>query len=284
MPRVARGRELSPGSPLAGLPGIGPVRARALADAGLATVLDLLLELPFRREDRARFASVADLVPGGPPLTVAGTVAAARLVRTRRHGFSIFEATLEDGSGSVGLIFYNQPWLARWMSPGSTGVRARTGRDETAGRPRVAPRGGGARRRGRRRALRRTRRPDLPLAPGTAAARPPKARRAGPSTRRAPLLPERLAARPRPRAGAAVPRGLPAGGALPRERGRGPRTRQLWEDRTSPHLRTARLRGAPRVPGRARASGGASAGGAPRPESRRTPRCDAGWRRSFRSR
>lgn len=119
MPRVGRGREpLSLDSPLAGTFGIGPARARALADAGLANVRDLLLELPLRHEDRARFASVADLVPGGPPLTLSGTVVDARLVRTRRRGFSVFEATLEDGSGTVGLVFYNQPWLARWLTQG----------------------------------------------------------------------------------------------------------------------------------------------------------------------
>ena len=90
MPRVARGRDpLSPLSPLADLAGVGPARARALAEAGLATVLDLLLELPGRHEDRARFGRVADLVPGGPPLTLSGKIGAARLVRTRRRGFSI---------------------------------------------------------------------------------------------------------------------------------------------------------------------------------------------------
>lgn len=120
MPRAPRARDpLTPSTPLAGLTGIGPARARTLADAGLATVLDLLLDLPVRHDDRARFARVADLVPGGDPLTLAGTVANARLARTRRRGFSIFEATLEDGSGSVGLVFYNQPWLARWVVPGA---------------------------------------------------------------------------------------------------------------------------------------------------------------------
>ncbi len=120
MPRPARGREpLGPETALTGLPGIGPVRARALADAGLASVLDLLLELPVRHEDRARFARVADLVAGGPPLTLSGSISVARLVRTRRRGFSIFEATLEDESGSVDLVFYSQPWLARWLTPGA---------------------------------------------------------------------------------------------------------------------------------------------------------------------
>ncbi|MBI5446712.1 MAG: hypothetical protein HY900_36520, partial [Deltaproteobacteria bacterium] len=119
MPRIGRGRiPLSLQSPLAGTPGIGPARGKALASAGLTTVLDLLLELPLRREDRARFASVADLVPGGPPLTLAGTVIEARLVRTRRRGFSIYEASLEDESGQVDLVFYNQPWLARWLTAG----------------------------------------------------------------------------------------------------------------------------------------------------------------------
>jgi ATP-dependent DNA helicase RecG len=119
MPRVGRGRDpLSVESLLAGTPGIGPVRARALATAGLKTVLDLLLELPLRREDRARFACIADLVPGGPPLTLSGKVVEARLVRTRRHGFSIYEAILEDESGQVGLVFYSQPWLARWLTVG----------------------------------------------------------------------------------------------------------------------------------------------------------------------
>ena len=119
MPRVGRGREpLSLDSSLAGTPGIGPARARALAEGGLSTILDLLTELPLRREDRARFASIADLVPGGPAVTLSGTVVDTRLVRTRRRGFSIYEGTLEDESGRVGLVFYNQPWLARWLTPG----------------------------------------------------------------------------------------------------------------------------------------------------------------------
>ena len=120
MPRAARGRDpVTPWTPLSALPGIGPARARALGDAGLLTALDLLLELPVRHEDRSRFSRVADLVADGPPLTVAGTVTAARLVRTRRRGFSIYEASLEDESGAVGLVFYSQPWLARWLTPGA---------------------------------------------------------------------------------------------------------------------------------------------------------------------
>jgi ATP-dependent DNA helicase RecG len=49
---------------------------------------------------------------------VKGTVLSARLIRTRRRGFTIFEAILDDGTGSVRLVFFNQPYLARWLTPG----------------------------------------------------------------------------------------------------------------------------------------------------------------------
>src|ERR1019366_790683 len=103
--------------PLANLPGIGAARARELAEAGVETALDLLLHLPFRYEDRTRIAPIAALVPEGPATTVKGTVLSARLIRTRRRGFTIFEAILDDGSGPLRLVFFNQPYLQRWLLP-----------------------------------------------------------------------------------------------------------------------------------------------------------------------
>ncbi len=118
--------------PLDALKGIGPARARDLASSGVETPLDLLLHLPFRYEDRSRLARIADLAPGSPAATVGGTVLSARLVRTRRPGFTIFEAVLDDGTASARLVFFNQPWLARWMTPGTRlfvfGAPGETGR------------------------------------------------------------------------------------------------------------------------------------------------------------
>ncbi len=91
-----------------------------MAEAGVETALDLLLHLPFRYEDRTRIAPIAALVPEGPAVTVKGEVLSARLIRTRRRGFTIFEAILDDGSGTVRLVFFNQPYLARWLVPGKT--------------------------------------------------------------------------------------------------------------------------------------------------------------------
>jgi ATP-dependent DNA helicase RecG len=90
--------------------GLGPARARGLREAGLLTVEDLLLHLPARYEDRTAFLPIAALVPGVRG-TVRGRVRSAVLRRTRVRGLTIFEALIEDGSGAIRAIFFNQPWL-----------------------------------------------------------------------------------------------------------------------------------------------------------------------------
>jgi len=88
-------------------------QVKAVGAAGLETVEDLLLYLPFRYEDRRRFETLSGLVVDGPPATLSVVVASTKLIRTRRRGFSIFEAMLEDESGKRRAVWYNQPFLAR---------------------------------------------------------------------------------------------------------------------------------------------------------------------------
>jgi len=98
--------------------GVGPRRAEKLAAQGVSVVEDLLYYLPFRYEDRRSFASIAELKPGGAPCTIEAEVSTSKLIRTRRRGFTIFEARLTDGSGSVRGVWYNQPYLARLLVKG----------------------------------------------------------------------------------------------------------------------------------------------------------------------
>lgn len=105
-------------TPLRYLKGVGPRRAEALFEAGLATVEDLLYVLPFRWEDRSAFARVATVVPDGAVVTLDVRVVSSRLIRTRRAGFTIFEAEVADDSGSLRCVWYNQPFLARVVVPG----------------------------------------------------------------------------------------------------------------------------------------------------------------------
>ncbi len=104
------------------LKGVGPRRAESLRKLGLCTVEDLLYVLPFRYEDRRAFARVTDLVPFGSETTLDVRIARARLIRTRRPGFTLFEAVLEDATGSVRALWYNQPYLEKALRPGRRAV------------------------------------------------------------------------------------------------------------------------------------------------------------------
>ena len=100
------------------LKGVGPRRAEKLADLGLETHEDLLYQLPFRYEDRRVLATIADLLPGAPACTLSVEVASAKLIRTRKRGFTIFDALLRDESGNITGRWYNQPYLERVLVPG----------------------------------------------------------------------------------------------------------------------------------------------------------------------
>ncbi len=105
------------GTPLRYVKGIGPRRAEELAAEGVQTVEDLLYHLPFRYEDRSRFLPIASLVAGIKG-TVRGRVVTAVLRRTRARGFAIFEALVEDASGAIRAIFFNQPYLRTLLTRG----------------------------------------------------------------------------------------------------------------------------------------------------------------------
>src|SRR5205814_3559574 len=104
-------------TPLQFLKGVGPRRAADLEHAGLSTVEDLLYRFPLRYEDRSRLQTIASLKPGRAA-SVAGRVLACGLRSTRRPGFKIFEAAIDDGTGSLRAAWLNQPFLKDILARG----------------------------------------------------------------------------------------------------------------------------------------------------------------------
>jgi len=94
------------------LKGVGPGRARLLERLGLRTVRDMLLHLPRRHDDRRHTVPIGELPPG-EKVSVAGTVADLqfRKLRGRGRGRSLLEALVEDDSGQVTVVWFNQPYL-----------------------------------------------------------------------------------------------------------------------------------------------------------------------------
>jgi ATP-dependent DNA helicase RecG len=95
-------------APVQYVKGVGPERARALEKLGVRTAEDLLLHMPMRYEDRRSFARIADLRPG-VRVAVSGTIVVAGLRRGRR--MSLYEVRVDDGTGKLKALWFNQPFL-----------------------------------------------------------------------------------------------------------------------------------------------------------------------------
>ena len=99
--------------------GVGSGRAEALASAGLRSVHDLLYFFPFRYEDRRHPARIADLGRSiDVPVLLRGRVVSAHGHISPRKRMPLFEVVLEDGTGSVKLIWFNQRYLSKDIQRG----------------------------------------------------------------------------------------------------------------------------------------------------------------------
>jgi len=105
-------------SPLRYLKGFGPARAEALAGKGYSTAGDLLLHFPFRYEDRSRFVPIGSLGPASGRVTIAGRVLACSLFTTRRRRLRIVKAVVDDGTGSIECLWFNQPFIRDHLKRG----------------------------------------------------------------------------------------------------------------------------------------------------------------------
>jgi ATP-dependent DNA helicase RecG len=94
------------------LKGVGAGRAELLRSAGIETVGDLLWFFPLRYEDRRHPIRIADLGRHlDTPVLLRGRVLSAVSRVSPRKRMQLFEAVLEDDSGSVKLIWFNQRFL-----------------------------------------------------------------------------------------------------------------------------------------------------------------------------
>lgn len=96
--------------PLQFLKGVGPRKAADLRKAGLLTVEDLLFRFPLRYEDRSRLQSIVSIKPD-QTVAVSGEVLHASLQTTRRAGFRLFTALVQDSSGQIQAVWPNQAFL-----------------------------------------------------------------------------------------------------------------------------------------------------------------------------
>ena len=95
--------------PLSELKGLGKARLETLEKAGIYTMADLLLTLPVRYQDTSTITPLAEISPGMEVCVSGYPKAPPRL--SKFHGLTSVTLRLCDETGSVPVVWYNQPWL-----------------------------------------------------------------------------------------------------------------------------------------------------------------------------
>ena len=104
-------------APLTVLPGIGPRHAETLSRLELRTLGDLLYYFPRRYDDFSQLKPINRL-SYGEDVTVIATVQNASMRPTRSGQSQLIEVVVSDGTGSLRLTWFNQPWLLRKFEVG----------------------------------------------------------------------------------------------------------------------------------------------------------------------
>lgn len=96
---------------------VGKTVSSRLAILGIHTLQDLLFSFPFRYEDYSRVFHIGELAPG-----VTGSVEGNIIDITTRRAFrtvrTITQAYVTDDTGTVGAVWFNQPFLSETLKVG----------------------------------------------------------------------------------------------------------------------------------------------------------------------
>ncbi len=100
------------------LKGVGPARKKILENLGVQSVEDLFYLFPRRYEDRTQMTKLSD-VKIGQPQAVTGKVVARGSRQswfTHKH---VYETVIDDGTGRIFAVWFNQPYLDSYFNPGT---------------------------------------------------------------------------------------------------------------------------------------------------------------------
>lgn len=98
-------------SEVTAIPGIGEKIAAKLKKAGIFTVRDFLYFLPRDYENFQTAVKIRDLRPG--KVIVKGRISGLETTNTYRRGLTITTGTISDDTGSIRVVWFNQPYRVK---------------------------------------------------------------------------------------------------------------------------------------------------------------------------
>ena len=105
--------------PVTVLHGVGSVKARAYAAAGVTSILDLLYYFPRAYEDRANVKLLSETIPDQKNAVVM-TVATEPKIANIKRGMSLLKFRAFDDSGVCEIVYFNQNYFKEKFPVGST--------------------------------------------------------------------------------------------------------------------------------------------------------------------
>ncbi|MDI6821126.1 MAG: ATP-dependent DNA helicase RecG [Patescibacteria group bacterium] len=97
--------------------GITPRFITKLKKMNIETVKDLLWHFPTRYEDFSKIYKISELIPN-QEATIQGIVEKIGGRRTWRRNLYLMEAEINDDTGSIRAIWFNQPYIKNILQPG----------------------------------------------------------------------------------------------------------------------------------------------------------------------
>lgn len=96
---------------------LAPPQIRALKKLGILTVRDLLYHFPARYDQAGADSNIVGLV-AGESVTIFGTISKLDTRKSWKRRIPVGEAVITDSSGSVKVMWFHQPYLAKKFAEG----------------------------------------------------------------------------------------------------------------------------------------------------------------------
>lgn len=99
--------------------GVGPKRTSLLQRFRIDTIEDALWTIPWRYEDRSVMTPIGQLVPGAEA-SICGTIIRSEAKKARSRRLAILDIVVEDATGRLQAVFFNQPFLEPFFTVGTS--------------------------------------------------------------------------------------------------------------------------------------------------------------------
>ena len=103
--------------PITKIVGTKAYYSKRLNNLGIQTVEDLLYHFPHRYEDFSQFKTIS-AIQAGETITTRGKVCSIKTSRTWKRRMTITEAFIEDDTGTIKAVWFNNPLPVKFLSSG----------------------------------------------------------------------------------------------------------------------------------------------------------------------